>query len=379
MQEKIGVAFIGIGLLFINFTLFDDVTRQYLSFGSFFLASAFSLPILNKIVIKGKLPKPFFLGTILCLFAFLFSIFIPPFGEYGQKKLIYLLIVYLWGFLLFPLYFRKYNNIVFFCKFLVFISIIFCFLAILFSNPAESRTGETGLNPAILARVCMICGIFSAIYMYYRSFNVFYTCIFILSILGVFFTATKTPVPVFVLAFYLILLKSFSLKQIMKHLIIVLILLTGVFFLLNYAVPIEYSSRILDPQGLSLENQSSEGNRLDLYLLSLNLITQNPLGYGLGGFAMHHRFIVVPHNIFLEYAIEFGVFFALLFGWWSFIQMKKSFKLPLSDPYVTFIAVLFLYNLISFLFGGEITIQCLLLYLTGNIIWQLNFNKNELL
>lgn len=370
MRNKIGLTFIGLGLLFINFTLLDDIARQYLAFGSFFMASLLALPFINKDLQNGRISKSFLLGIALSVFVIFFSSIKIPYGEYGEKKFYYFLVVLIWGFVLFPLYFRDYNNLVYFCKILVIISVIFCFLAILFSNPAESRTGETGLNAAILARVCMICGIFSAVQMYYKGYNLLFTGILCLSVLGVFFTATKTPVPVFIFSFYLVLLKTFSIKQVFKHFFIIIIILLGAYLLLNYAVPYEYSSRILDPEGLSVENQSKEGNRLDLYLLAISVISDNPLGYGLGGFAMHHRFIVVPHNIFLEAAIEFGVLFAMILIGWIFIQVKKIKKMPLNNPYTTFIAVLFLYNVISFLFGGELTIQCLILYLTGNILWQ---------
>ncbi|HWK57538.1 MAG TPA: O-antigen ligase family protein [Parapedobacter sp.] len=368
-REKYGVIFMVLGYGLINLSLLDNSTRQALAFSSFGVAAIFALPENLYDIFKRRKAQSYGIAIFVLLYCFFIKATLGTYGEYGANKYPYLLIVVILTFFSFPTLLKNDRALELFSKLLFYVSLVYCLFAIFYSNPNEGRRSEMGLNPAIMARLCMIAGIYIASVIYYKGVNALRVLILLLSISAVFFTATKTPVPVFIASFYFVTARKLNLKKGLRILFFLTIGLIALYLVLTYVVPEQYSSRILSPEGLSYENQSTEGNRLQLYGLALAIIQDNFWGVGFGGFAKFHSFIVAPHNLFLEAAVEMGTLIALLFLLWSMRALLIVRKIPLENGiYSTFVSILYVYSFISMLFAGELTIQSFLFYLTGTYL-----------
>ncbi|MGG6231752.1 O-antigen ligase family protein [Tenacibaculum sp. SDUM215027] len=365
---KMAIIFFSLGFLFINFSLLENSTRQMLSFSMFGTSVLFSFFELFPDILKRGQIKALLIGGSIILYTILFSSFVEPYGEYGGNKYPYFLFVIFISFITTPSLLKYENSVELFNKLLFYISLVLCVFSILYANPSLGRRGEFGLNPAILARLCMIAGIYITAVMFCKGITVFRVLILLLSLIAVFFTATKTPVPVFLFSFYCLVVKKINLKTGFK------MFWGGVgFVLLSYIVlvnfiPSEFSERILDPKSLSTERQSVEGNRFQLYQLSWDILEKSVGGHGFGAFAKFHAFIVAPHNVILEISIELGILITICFLIWIYVILKRIRKMNIESVNVLFICNLFVYSLISSMFGGELTLQNLLLYLTGSFI-----------
>ena len=365
VHVKLSVISLCLGLVIINLAFLDSTIRQAFAFTCFGFTIFFSLKENFKDIFQRKGFKYYFIIILLILYICIYHYTIGSYQEYGNNKFYYLLFVLVLSFISSSplLKYKKARD--FFSTLLFYSSLFFCFSAIFFADPSLGRRGEIGLNPAILARLCMISGIYISCVIYIKGFTFLRGIILVISIVSVFFTATKTPVPVYIFSFFIVIAKDLSIKEKIKiSFYLVLLLIIG-FFILQYFVPDEFASRILDQDAFSEQNQLKEGNRFDLYVLAIDVISSNPIGTGLGGFAKFHRFIVVPHNILLEIAVELGLFLMSIFILWSFSVFKKIRRFKKNTVSSLFISVLFTYLFISFLFGGEVTIQLVLLYIIG--------------
>lgn len=365
---KVSIAFLCLGFFFINFSYLDDVSRQFVAFSCFGMSIVLSSLENLKDIIAGKL-KSYFIGLAILIFTIILSGFIEPVGEYGSKKYNYFLFVIFLGFISFPPLLKNKRGVELFSTYLFYISVIFCFIAIFFANAEGGRRSEIGLNPAILARIAGISAIYASCELYFKGFsfkNIFFV---LLSAGAVFFTGTKTPMPVYLFAFFFIASKGLSLKFKIKYFFLLVLTVSTLLILLIYAAPKAFSDRILDPDGLSYESQTIEGNRFDLYITSIEAIPEVPLGAGFGGFTKFHSYILVPHNIIFEIGIELGIVCLIFFLIWIFKILNIIRKTRFKNQYSMFLAVLFLYFLISAQFGGELTIQNLLLYILGSYFY----------
>lgn len=358
------------GFFTINFSFLNDENRRLIAFSFFIISSLLSLKNILTRSMAGSLNKSAFFGFIFIVYVIGYSFINSPIDTYGSNKYYYSLLIFSLAFIFIP-YIIEVKNISFFVNVLIIVSLLYCLIAIAFSS-SESRTGGSNLNPALLARICMIAGIYALINIKYDTANIYYWIVFFISIFAVFFTGTKTPLPVAIASFIIVTNKNISMLNLAKTLTIFLLILGLSYFSIKYLLPEHLGGRILDLESFSSENQGREGNRLDLYETSLKAIYNNIWGYGLGGFSIHHRFITAPHNIILEYLIELGIIISTFFLFLiakTLILIKKSKN---RDINYIFIESLFIYMLISLLFGGEITIQSLFLYLTMALIinWQ---------
>ncbi len=368
-REKYGVIFMVLGYGLINLSLLDNSTRQALAFSSFGVAAIFALPENLYDIFKRRKAQSYGIAIFVLLYCFFIKATLGTYGEYGANKYPYLLIVVILTFFSFPTLLKNDRALELFSKLLFYVSLVYCLFAIFYSNPNEGRRSEMGLNPAIMARLCMIAGIYIASVIYYKGINTLRVLILLLSISAVFFTATKTPVPVFIASFYFVTTRNLNLQKILRIVFFLTLGIITLYGVLTYFVPEQYSSRILNPEELSYENQSVEGNRLQLYDLAVRIIPDNLGGVGFGGFAKFHSFIVAPHNLFLEAAVEMGILIATLFLFWSVKILFIVRRIPLENGiYSTFVSVLYVYFFISMLFGGELTIQSFFFYLIGTYL-----------
>ena len=363
-QVKYSVFFLCLGFFFINFSFLDDATRQLTAFSCFAIVIGLSFFENLKDISKGQLGS-YFIGSAVLIYTIILSGFIEPVGEYGKNKYLYFLFVSYLGFVAFPPILKYKKSIILFSKSLFYLSLIFCFIAIIFADADGGRRSELGLNAAILARIAAISAIYASCELYFKGFSFKNLFFIFLSAGAVFFTGTKTPIPVFLFSFFFIASKGSSLKVKVKYFLLLVVTIISLLLLLIYAAPKSFSDRILDPDGLSYESQTAEGNRFDLYITSVEAIPEVPLGAGFGGFTKFHSYILVPHNIIFEIGIELGIICLIFFLIWIFKILNIIRKTSYNNQYSMFLAVLFLYFLISAQFGGELTIQNLLLYILG--------------
>lgn len=377
--ELISINFLLLGFFFINFSFLENETRRLISFSLFAFAILFSLKKNINYILRVKITINHVIGFGIILYAVFFTYLYGTHGEYGKNKYYYFLLIIALTFIFLPPLLNKNENIKQFVILLVFISAVYCFISIVFSTTdGSSRRGESGLNPALLARICMISGIYGLAIIHLKGITLFRFSLVIISCLAVLITGTKTPIPVAILAYLLVTTNKLTLKAFIKIVISILIIILASYLALTYIIPENISSRILNLDSFSAAAQSTEGNRLDLYKLAILIISENYNGVGFGGFSLFHRFIVVPHNIFLENAIEMGLISAIFFILWSIYIVYLTKKNKSNNLYFIFIKILFIYMLISLMFGGETTVQSFLLYLTGSIIILLN-NKTDIL
>lgn len=367
--ELMSINFLLLGFFFINFSFLENDTRRLLSFSLFGIAILLSLKNNINYAIRSKLTINHVLGVIIILYAVFFTYIYGAHGEYGKNKYYYFLFIIALSFIFLPPLFNKNENIKQFVLFLVAISVVYCFISIFFSiTDGSSRRGESGLNPALLARICMISGIYGLAIIHFKGITIFRLSLVIVSCLAVLITGTKTPIPVAILSYLLVTTNKISLLLLVKIVINITVILLASYLALTYIVPESISSRVLNLGAFTVAEQSTEGNRLDLYKLAILIVSDNYTGVGFGGFTLFHGFVVVPHNIFLENAIEMGIMSVILFILWSIYIAYLTKKNKSNNLYFIFIKILFIYMLISLMFGGETTIQSFLLYLTGSII-----------
>jgi O-antigen ligase len=371
----LGVFFIGFGLFLINFSLLDDTLRRNSAFACFGISFMFSIKEILFDLIVRKNYLNYFIGIFVLIYVILVYQFLGAYGEYGLNKFYYLLLIVFLSFISFPSFFRSIRSLEILSKMLFYASLIYCFFAIILSGTGGSggRTGELGLNPAVLARICMVAGLYIICEIYFKGLNTMRLLILLFSCTAVFFTGTKTPVPVLFISYFFLTTKRFNVKTVFKIISQIVLFLILAFLVLKYIVPENFSERILNPEAFSSKEQFKEGNRFDLYTLSIDVIKNNLLGTGFGGFALFHRFIIAPHNIIFEIAVEMGFIMVFLFLIWMTRIIRIIRKIENNDITTMFFSMLFIYMIISFMFGGEITIQALLLYLTGSIFF--NYKK----
>ena len=375
LNVKFGIFFVGLGLFLINFSLLDDALRRNSAFGCFGIAFLFAVREILFDLIVRKNYRNYLIGAFLICYILYVYEFLGAHGEYGLNKFYYLLFVVFLSFMVFPSFFRSQKSLELLAKMLFYASLIYCFFAIFLAGTGGGggRTGELGLNPAVLARICMIAGLYIICEIYFKGANVTRVSILLFSCAAVFFTGTKTPVPVLFLSYFFVVTKRFNTNTIFKIIFQIILFLIAAYLVLRFIVPENFSERILNPEAFSSKEQFKEGNRFDIYTLSFNVITQNLLGSGFGGFALFHRFIVAPHNIILEIALEMGFIMVFIFLLWMFKIIWVIRRIELENIHTMFFCMLFIYMIISFMFGGEITIQAVLLYLTGAIFY--NYKK----
>lgn len=366
--DLIAIYSLSFGYFIINFSFLEDQNRRLIAFLLFGIAILFSLQRNINYITSAKLSKNHFIGISIILYTLIFTYLFGTHEEYGKNKFYYFILIISLSFVFIPPLFTNNKYIKNFILLLVLISLIYCIISIVFSGSDGLRRGGSGLNPALLARICMISGLYSMVLINLKGISIMRVMILMASCTAVLITGTKTPIPVAILSYFLVTTNKINIGLIVKATTILIAITILSYLALNYLIPDEISQRIINLDALSVAAQSTEGNRLELYNLALRVIAENPFGVGFGGFSTFHRFIVAPHNIFLENAIELGIISAVFFITWSLYIFKLALKNKTKDQYYIVLKVIYIYMLISLMFGGETTIQSFLLYLSGSII-----------
>lgn len=364
----LAIVFLLLGYFFVNFVFLEDDIRQVVAYSFFFIAIIFSLKSNVLYLMSGKLSLNHVIGLFILAYAVLVTYFYGSVDEYGQNKFQYFLFIIFLAFIAMPQTLNDNNKINQFVFLFVVVSLAYCFIAIFFAASDGARRGDSGLNPAILARLCMLTGLYGLVRVYVDGVTIQRVGLIIISCVAVFMTGTKTPFPVAVLTYFIVTFKKDNLLLLIKSVSVVLVICLISYLSLKYIVPESISSRILDLDSLSFAAQSKEGNRFELYGLAFHIIANEPQGLGFGGFVLYHRFILVPHNVFLENAVEMGIVSAIFFMTWAFYIFRLTMKCKSKNADYLFVNAMFVYMLISSMFGGEATMQSLFLYLSGSII-----------
>ena len=182
------------------------------------------------------------------------------------------------------------------------------------------------------------------------------------SVIGCINTGSRTPLIAVCLAYGAYLVTRFRFHEIVKSAGIYVAFGTIFLIYLGFANP-EVVERF-SFEGLSVANNSDEGDRIYLYQIALEIIRSNPMGIGLGNFSTVF-WINAPHNIYLESLAELGYLGTLPLLVLTWIGLKSAiFLFKLEENMAHFYAMFFMYNLVTAVVGNELTLPSLMFYLS---------------
>ncbi|MGQ0693811.1 O-antigen ligase family protein [Acinetobacter baumannii] len=361
-----GVAGLAPLLFFIisHMSFLEDSLKRVLFVFSLGVSSLFLFFFFHKSFFeKQELKKSSILLLLICLFIYFHSFFYPAEYEYGVDKISYIFVVM---FLIFNIIYISFYNLATvkgFVTAIAFFSILFCFLS-LFLNVDENnlRKSSIGLNPTIMSKACLLLAIYatSKILVQNKS-NIFYIILILFSFVAIIKTGSRGAIFAYFFGLLVVYYFLHGFSKIFKILLILPVLLVFVYYSIGF-LPEEIAARY-SLEAMSVEENSDEGDRVQLWIVALGIIGSNFWGIGSGNF-LNYSFVAVPHNFFLELAVEYGiiastlVFFLLCYAVYN---MKESVKKYYGFNNI-FFSFLFASQIFNALLGGELSIQSLLLY-----------------
>ena len=352
-------------LFFSHMSFLEEPVKRILFLISLLLTSLLLFVVFSVEVFQNRGIKKssfFLLLVVICIYGH--SSFYPPQYEYGLDKLSYIYVVI---FLVLSVsYLSFYNSVTIkgFIYFLAFFSIYFCFLSIFLGVDENNlRKSSIGLNPTIMSKACLILAIFSTakILAEKNKNNLKYFIFIFISFIAIVKTGSRGVVVSYFLSFTALYYFLNGLTKSLKVVFIIPLLCLMIYMLLGF-LPEELSSRY-SLESVSIEENSDDGDRIQLWGIALLIMKSNFWGIGSGNF-LNYSFVAVPHNFLLEIAVEYGVIASLLSLMvliYSFYNMKKSIKNYHNFSNI-FFCFLFLNQIVNSMLGGELSIQSLLLY-----------------
>ncbi|MFP3427017.1 O-antigen ligase family protein [Pseudoalteromonas sp. SIMBA_162] len=163
------------------------------------------------------------------------------------------------------------------------------------------------LNGPIVFGWLMSMAAIASLYNFFSLEKRFYLVSFFILFISVFWTFSKGPI-LSLLICCTILISSFGLQK--KVLKIISLMLLILFLILNSDVPqVNRIMMALDYSNNTEASHGSIGSRLELYLDTLRIISQNLWGgVGLGNWQYYNQSnFIYPHNLILEILSELGV------------------------------------------------------------------------
>lgn len=306
------------------------------------------------------------LGLLLVWYIFLFfhRYLFPPGTEYAFNKLPLLAFISFIGAFAIPAAVENFRAWHLAAAALTAVGAVFTIISFFPSTElSNARYSTIGLNPALLAKLTAIPII--AALSFRNGPSPLRTLLFVLAILAVagsINTGSRTPLVAVCIAYAAHLLVRFRFKEIIRSAGIYTVLGAVFLIYLGFGNP-EVVERF-SFEALSVANNSDEGDRVFLYQLAIEIIQANPMGIGLGNFSTIF-WINAPHNIYLESISEtgwIGIIPVILLTW---IGVKSSiFLFKADDAFGTFIAIFFVYNLVTSIVGNELTLPSLMFYIS---------------
>ncbi len=218
-----------------------------------------------------------------------------------------------------------------------------------FSSPTayqEARVSFNNNNPIWMARVLGLAAIGSVHLLVSRKYNplLLITIIFI-SLYAIVATGSRGPL----IAVMAVVIAAAFFSPYRRKLVSIVTL--GFFFVTAF-IFVKYLGFFSGARGLSFssEDTGTVSIRQEIYEYTLNLIFQNPAGIGIGQF--YYLWQPYPHNIFLEFIVEWGW---LSGGFMSYLIIFTGYKLFTMRKTYLFIFLVYIYELVNALFSGDIT------------------------
>lgn len=317
----------------------------------------------KEIFFKLEYKKSILLVAFSGLIVYIYSLIFPPLYEYGVDKVYYIYVVLLLLAYTIVCSFLNKNTITGFVFSLFLSSVFYCFLSIFLGvDENNARKSSIGLNPTIMAKICIISGAYCSVYLFFQKrINIFYFLFLFLSIFAVFKTGSRGPLLAFAFSFLLLYLVRNGLSKVLN----IIIAIPIIYFLFSKIIqflPEELAKRY-SMEAISIEENRDDGDRVKLWETASDIISNNHWGIGSGNF-LDYSFIAVPHNIVLEIGVEYGIFFMILFSSLLILSAIYSIIALRNDSSFinNFMFLLFFMQIVNSFLGGDLSIQAYLLY-----------------
>ncbi len=304
-----------------------------------------------------------------------------PIKSYGLQKSIYYFINNFVFFLIPFIFFKTKESLHKIYSYGAILGIIFIILSIIsiWKYGIQERLDTTGQGSVIwYARALGMFSIFSVYQLVnhdYKLKKLVFSMTFIVCLYFMYLSGSRAPILSLLVAVLIPYILKVKIRPYLK--ILTLIIFIGLFFLIINYVFYLYSARFS-----GLYNDMSAILRIYSAYAAFDFFIQNPfLGWGTGSFAfLVGEFLKYPHNIFLELAMETGIFGLLMFTIMIVIVtilylrlLNYNFrKKELEIIRISFI--IFLFGFFNAQFSGDITGNPILWFGIGSI--SIFYNKN---
>lgn len=314
--------------------------------------------------VKLELKKSSVFLALVLIFIWGHSVFYPPEYEYGVDKIFYISVVVYLVFSVTYISFYNIQTIKGFIFFIAIFSIAFSFLSLFLGVDENNlRKSSMGLNPTIMSKACLLLAIYSSSKILIRGrVDAISVVLVLLSIIAIIKTGSRGAILAYFFSLFIISYFLYGFDKIFKILLFFPFLAIFIYYSIGF-LPEDVASRY-SLEAMSVEENSDEGDRIQLWMISLQIISSNFWGIGSGNF-LNYSFVAVPHNFFIEIAVEYGILVStmvLCLLLYAVINMKHSLK-QYCNFHNVFFSFLFLSQIFNAMLGGELSIQSFLLYI----------------
>lgn len=345
----------------------EDGRRQQgliVTAGALCVLAALTLPLKTPVHIVGR-SLAWTAGTTGVVL--LNHLFLPAQFSYGQTKYQYLILVLALALFAVPiLTFRSELATARFVQSMAAVSAFYCVINLVTgTDTANVRKSSIELNPAVMSKICLLLALYAVAHMLVRRRpSPLHVALLLLSVAAAIKTGSRGPILAVLISAGVVMIAMYGASQLHRIVPAMLGLIVAVGVFLRFA-PAAISDRFT-LAAISVQENSGEGDRIDLWKTAFRVVDDNVNGIGMGNFLSYQRFVSVPHNIFLELAVEFGVVIAFAFLAACLVASRRAVR-ALRSPTVTvpvvWMGLLLLNQLANSLLGGELTLQSYLLYL----------------
>lgn len=345
----------------------EDWRRQQgllITAGALCVLAVLTLPLKNRVPIVGRsIAWTALAGTLVILN----HLFLPARFGYGQTKYQYFILVLVLALFAVPiLTFRSEVATTRFVQSMAAVSAFYCLVNLVTgTDTGNIRKSSIELNPAVMSKICLLLALYAVAQMLVRRRpSVLHVAMLLFSVAAAIKTGTRGPILAVLLSAGVVMVALYGASQLHRIVPAMVGLLVAVGVFLQFA-PAAISQRFT-LAAVSVQENSGEGDRIDLWTTALRVVDDHVNGIGMGNFLSYQRFISVPHNIFLEIAVEFGVVIAVAFLVACIVagrRVVQALRSPAATVPVVWMGLLLLNQIANSLLGGELTLQSYLLYL----------------
>lgn len=187
-------------------------------------------------------------------------------------------------------------------------------------------------------------------------------------VLTIFIGGGRGAVVTFCIGLFVYILQYKKRKLVKNIIIIVTLVIGGTYFIFSFSDSnlidtfIKNTARSFSFADKSLSLYDRTSGRNYVYEQSLKAISNQPIsGYGLFSFVEQIRPNPYPHNIFMEWALQWGVIYSVIFTIIVLNQIKKINKLHKQNPTLILIYPLLVWPFSELLYSGS--------YMQTSLFW----------